>query len=447
MTNLQASSLFHFYIVLVIIAFVLYLPRIVYYFYGFRKQKHLVNRIKNRLAVIIPARNESAGISFLLDSFSRQTYDHSKFDMFVIVDSEEDPTCAIAAEYPHTYIHVVKNQTCKGMALDGSLKKLLAGSYGNYDAYVIVDADNVVADNFMEEMNNALAADCQIVLGKRGIKNWLLGGREYRSLAANCNALTYTFIDKMGNVFRTLHHIPCTMCGTGVMIRSDVITEIGGWPYRSLTEDLEMTINCILHKWTSCFYEYAVTYTEEALTHKTSDMRRKRWCIGYMQISFKYRRQIVRQTYESLHDISVSLLQRVKNIRLQNFDYLYSFFPLFLFFGSVIVCFLIYMAAFLGDFAVRGIVNLTCLKYAGIIALVLYAVLAAFTFIGLIIDKPEIRISLPEKIAVLLYNPFFMSQYAYFYVRAFFILIGNPAGVESDAWHPVERIEQVVKGR
>jgi cellulose synthase/poly-beta-1,6-N-acetylglucosamine synthase-like glycosyltransferase len=59
-----------------------------------------------------------------------------------------------------------------------------------------------------------------------------------------------------------------------------VITEINGWPYRSLTEDLEMTINCILHKWTSCFYEYAVAYSEEALTHKTSDMRRKRWCIG-----------------------------------------------------------------------------------------------------------------------------------------------------------------------
>jgi cellulose synthase/poly-beta-1,6-N-acetylglucosamine synthase-like glycosyltransferase len=446
MTNLQAASLFHFYMVLVIIASVLYLPRIAYYFYGFRKQKHLVNRIKNRLAVIIPARNESAGISFLLDSFSRQTYDHSKFDMFVIVDSEEDPTCTIAAEYPHTYIHVVKNQTCKGMALDGSLKRLLAGAYGKYDAYVIVDADNIVADDFMEEMNNALAADCQIVLGKRDIKNWLLGGKEYRSLATNCNALTYTFIDKMGNVFRTLHHIPCTMCGTGVMIRSDVITEIGGWPYRSLTEDLEMTINCILHKWTSCFYEYAVTYTEEALTHKTSDMRRKRWCIGYMQISFKYRRQIVRQTYESLHDTSVSLLQRLKNIRLQNFDYLYSFFPLFLYFGSVIVCFLIYMSAFLGGIAVQGIVNLTCLKYAGIIALSLYAVLAAFTLIGLSIDRSEIRISLPEKIAVLLYNPFFMSQYAYFYVRAFFILIRNPAGVESDAWQPVERIEQVVKG-
>ena len=153
--------------------------------------------------VLIPARNESVGIGLLLDSLARQTYDCKKFDTFVIVDSEDDPTCAIVKKYESTYVQIVKNQTCKGMALDGSLKELLSGAYGRYDAYIIIDGDNVASDNFIEEMNNALASDVQIVLGKREVKNYLLGGKRLRSLATNCSALTYTFLDKMGNAFRT----------------------------------------------------------------------------------------------------------------------------------------------------------------------------------------------------------------------------------------------------
>ena len=71
-----------------LIAFVLYIPRLLYYVSGFKKPEHLINRVQNRFAVLIPARNESVGIGLLLDSLARQTYDCKKFDTFVIVDSE-----------------------------------------------------------------------------------------------------------------------------------------------------------------------------------------------------------------------------------------------------------------------------------------------------------------------------------------------------------------------
>ena len=445
MTHIQAVSLFHVYGVISLIAFVLYIPRLLYYVSGFKKPKRLFNAVENRFAVIIPARNESAGIGLLLDSLARQTYDRKKFDTFVIVDSEDDPTCTIAERYEGTHVQIVKNQTCKGMALDGSLKELLSLKYGNYDAYIIIDGDNVASDNFIEEMNNALASGAQIMLGKREVKNYLLGGKRLRSLATNCSALTYTFLDKMGNAFRTKAGIPCTMCGTGVMVRRDVIEEIGGWPYRSFTEDLEMTINAILHGWSSYFYEYAIVYTEEAISHKALDRRRARWLIGYMQISFKYRKTIAKQTYASLRDRSLSLMQKIRGIRIKNFDFLYGFRPLFLFFGNTAVCFLLYVIAAVGDYCNRGFINFTALKYAGIIALVLYGVLVCYTFIALVIDPKALKITFGEKLAVLLYNPFFIAEYAYFYVAAFFTLLRNPQYGEDVPWQQIERIETAIK--
>lgn len=445
MTDIQAVSLFHVYAVVSFIALILYIPRLLYYISGFKKAEHLINGIQNRFAVIVPARNESAGIRFLLDSLARQTYDRKKFDTFVIVDSKDDPTCAIAEKYERTYVQLVKNQTCKGMALDGSFKELLSGTYGRYDAYIIIDADNIASDNFIEEMNNSLAAGAQIVLGKREVKNYLQGGKNLRSLATNCSALIYTCLDKLGNAFRTKVGIPCTMCGTGVMVRRDVIEEIGGWPYRSFTEDFEMTVNAILHGWSSYFYEYALVYTEEAISHKMLDRRRARWVIGYMQISFKYRKKIVKQTYAPLHDSSLPFSEKMKRIRFGNFDFLYSFHPLFLYFGNTAVCFLFYLIASCTDFFNRGFINFTALKYALIIMLILYGVLVFYTFMALAVDPKALKITFGEKLAVLLYNPLFIAEYAYFFVAAFFTLLRNPHYGEEQMWHPIERIETVTK--
>ena len=433
------------YGVISLIALIIYIPRLLYYVSGFKKPRHLTNSVQNRFAVVIPARNESAGIGLLLDSLARQTYDRKKFDTFVVVDSEDDPTCAIAEKYERTYVQVVKNQTCKGMALDASFKELLSGTYGSYDAYIIIDGDNIASDNFIEEMNNGLASGAQIVLGKREVKNYLLGGKKLRSLATNCSALTYTFLDKLGNAFRTKAGIPCTMCGTGVMIRRDVIEEIGGWPYRSFTEDFEMTINAILHGWSSYFYEYALVYTEEAISHKMLDRRRARWLIGYMQISFKYRNKIVKQTYASLHDPSLSFSETIKGIRFKNFDFLYALNPLFLYFGNTAVCFLLYMIASCIDYFNRGFINFTALKYGMIIMLILYGVLVFYTFMALAVDPKALKITFAEKLAVLLYNPFFIAEYAYFYIAAFFTLLRDPHYGEQEVWQQIDRIETVIK--
>jgi len=67
------------YLLLCLLLLILYIPRIAYYFTAFRKQPKLINDKKNRLAVLVPAKNESKSIQALFDSINKQSYDRDFF--------------------------------------------------------------------------------------------------------------------------------------------------------------------------------------------------------------------------------------------------------------------------------------------------------------------------------------------------------------------------------
>ena len=136
-------------------------------------------------------------------------------------------------------------------------------------------------DDFVEQMNNSIKSGADVILSKREVKNWQFNDKSLRSIGCNCSAMTYTFLDKMGNAFRTRHNLPIVLCGTGMMISQNFAKLNNGWPYRSMTEDYECTADCVLRNIKMYYYEPAVTYTEEALSWKVNDKRRVRWMAGY----------------------------------------------------------------------------------------------------------------------------------------------------------------------
>lgn len=84
------------YLLVCLFLLILYIPRIAYYFSAFRDQPRLINPTKNRLAVLVPAKNESKVIQALLDTLNLQTYDRAFFDVHVIVEDARDPSVAMA---------------------------------------------------------------------------------------------------------------------------------------------------------------------------------------------------------------------------------------------------------------------------------------------------------------------------------------------------------------
>jgi len=447
LNSFQAEFLFNAFIFICVISFILYLPRIRYYIAGLKSPKHFENPKKNKLAVIVPAKNEK-GLRVLLDSLASQTYDKDFFDTYVVVGDAGDPNIELCATYKNTYSKVIENQTCKGEALDGILRDLLNEEKKEYAAYVIVDADNIVDANFVMEMNNALVLDKQIILGKRCVKNYLYG-RKYRSWAVNCNALTYTFLDKMGNCFRSERNMSNTICGTGLMVRRDLVQEMGGWPYRSMTEDFELTVTALLNNWTSYYYEYAVTYTEEGISLRSCNARRRRWLMGYAQVGVKYGKEVSKKFWKYVRDFftgsdsSVERDPRRAELVSGNFwgcfDYLFSFVPLYIYFAGTAVCAL----AFAGDaaykfFALR-MLDWFSIHSAVKIVLILYGTLFFYTAIAFVEDRAMYTISIGEKLFALIVNPFYITQYAQFYIEAYYLLLTKKKAKQS--WIQVERME------
>ncbi|MCL2442611.1 MAG: glycosyltransferase [Treponema sp.] len=389
-----------------IAALAVYLPRIIYYFIPFIKQKRLINPKKNKIAVIIPARNESTVISHCLNSLTAQTYDPQYFDMHIVIADEADPTMEIAAAYERAYVTIVSEQTSKGEALDGVLKKILTETPDKYDAFLIVDADNLAAPDLLEEMNNALSSGKQIICGKKLVKNWENRRRDSRSFISNCTALTWTQLDELGNRGRNVFGISITIIGTGLMVRADVIKENNGWPYRSLTEDYEMTADAILKGWTSMYYSHAKVYTEEATDAKTAFKRKMRWIKGYTQCQRQYRKKIVKQIFSS-------------GIRWRSFDFLYGAYPLGAFFVVSAIAIIFGITAV--GFSLFG--NAVSLAEALRMALIpfsfIYASLFVFTLLTLIVDWHYIKIPLREKLALQFFNPIYTLEYYPIAITAF----------------------------
>ena len=444
---LQAEFLFNAFVFLCVLSFFLYLPRIRYYISGLKRPKRLFNPQKNNIAVIVPAKNEK-GLRVLLDSLAAQTYDKDFYDTYVVVGDKDDPNIELCKSYKNTFSKVIENQTCKGQALDGILQDLLKEGKKEYAGFAIVDADNIVDANFIMEMNNALVLDKQIILGKRRVKNYLYE-RKYRSWAVNCNALTYTFLDKMGNCFRSERNMSNTICGTGVMVRRDLVQIMGGWPYRSMTEDYELTVTALLNNWTSHYYEYAVTYTEEGVSLKSCDARRRRWLMGYAQVGVKYGKQVSKKFWKYVRDFfsgsKNSVEQDPKQAELVSgnfwgcFDYLYSFVPLYIYFTATAILFLAFGADAAYKFFALKTVDFFSIHCAVKIFLLLYGVLFFYTAIAFVEDRAMFTITLGEKLFALFVNPFYITEYARFYIEAYYLLLTKKQAKQS--WIQVERME------
>ena len=103
---LYAAFIFGFLLLGVLVA---YFPRMIAWFGFLLPYEHLHNDEKKRIAVLVPARNESAVISPLLDSLSQQTY--SNFEVFVIVKDPRDATIALAqAKGFHVHVALIAGE-------------------------------------------------------------------------------------------------------------------------------------------------------------------------------------------------------------------------------------------------------------------------------------------------------------------------------------------------
>ncbi len=249
-----------------------------------RNEITLVEREKQpEFAVLIPARDESAVIEGLLESLEKQTVKIKTEDVYVIVETKDDPTVEICRKHgAGVFVRpkVTLSRARKGFALDEVIRDIL--SKRRYDLYFIFDADNVLAPEFMEGMLESYMAGYEIITGYRNAKN----GNANAIAAVSC--LTFSMINTLVNRDRAKHQANIVFSGTGYCIDGKLVDRWQDWPFRSLTEDYEISLYATLHGLATYYNEAAVFYDEQPTRYTQTVAQRVRWIKGYFSARKKY---------------------------------------------------------------------------------------------------------------------------------------------------------------
>ena len=260
----------------------------------------------HRYAVLIAARNEENVISGLLDSLRAQTYDMSLVTVFVAADNCTDSTAAIArAHGAVVYERFNQLNVGKGYALDFLLQHIGADYPAGFDGYFVFDADNVLAPDYIERMNEMFSNGHEIVTSYRNSKNfggnWISAGY----------ALWFLRESRYLNGARTRLGSSAAVGGTGFLFSQRILDESHGWRFYLLTEDIEFSVYHILRGEKIAICESAVLYDEQPTDFRQSCRQRLRWAKGYVQVFLRYGGQLLRGAARgswSCFDISMSIL-------------------------------------------------------------------------------------------------------------------------------------------
>lgn len=259
--------------------------------FAFKKDKiKLRNSIKKKFAIIIPARNEEVVIGNLVQSLNNQNYPKDKYDVFVVPNNCEDNTEEVAKSFKAQIINCENIITkSKGDVLRYAFKYL---KDSDYDAYLIFDADNIVHPNFIGEMNYTLCQGFRIAQGYRDSKNpsdtWI----------SSSHSLHYIIQNYFMNRARMNINKSCFVNGTGFMISKEYLNE-NGYNSLTITEDIELNVNCGLNNEQIAFVENAITYDEQPNTFSVSWKQRKRWSVGTIQCLKSYWNKIIKDIFKN----------------------------------------------------------------------------------------------------------------------------------------------------
>ncbi len=258
-------------------------------FKNFSKKIIKKHKPKHKFAILIAARNEELVIGQLVDSLVKQKYPENLYEIYVIPNNCTDNTDKVAKKAGAKIIKCTIPTKSKGEVLNFAFDKL---EKENFDAYVIFDADNLVHEDFLARMNDALCEGHKVAQCLRDSKNpsdnWISGSY----------SIFYWIQNFFFNKSRMQLNGSASINGTGFMIKKEIVSEFGFNTF-TLTEDVEFTAQCALNHVKIAFVEEAITYDEQPLKFKDSWKQRKRWSLGNFQCFKGYSKKLFKTYFKT----------------------------------------------------------------------------------------------------------------------------------------------------
>ena len=263
----------------------------------------------HKFAMVVAAHNEEAVIGNMVKSLQEIDYPKEAYDIFVIADNCTDSTASVARE-AGALVYERSHDTLKGKghALEWMFNKIFEMEK-HYDAVSIFDADNIVGEGYLKEMNKEMNKGYKVVQGYVDSKN------PFDSWITCAYSVSFWFVSRLFQNARYNLGLTCQLSGTGFIVSTDLLKEMG-WGATCLTEDMEFTAKLALKGEKVGYASGAIVYDEKPLTFSQSWHQRKRWMQGHADVCSRFALKLLKRAFTkgdwACFDCAIYTLQPLK---------------------------------------------------------------------------------------------------------------------------------------
>jgi cellulose synthase/poly-beta-1,6-N-acetylglucosamine synthase-like glycosyltransferase len=231
---------------------------------------------KRMFAVLIPGYKEDAVIVEVARQALVQDYPADRFEVVVIADSFAPSTMEALRQLPIRLIEVTFEKSSKARALNFAMAQLP----DHYDAVVILDADNIMAPDFITRMNDALSTGFSAVQGHRQAKNKNTSFAVLDSVSEEIN----------NHIFRKGHRVlglSSALIGSGMAFDYRLFKDYM-FTIDSFGEDKELEIKLLKNRFRIEYCDDAAVYDEKVQKSKVFLVQRTRWLANQLIYARSY---------------------------------------------------------------------------------------------------------------------------------------------------------------
>lgn len=219
-----------------------------------------------KIAVLIPGYKEDEVIIEVTKAALQQKYPMNLFDVIVIADSFLQETITELKALPIKLIEVSFDKSTKSKALNYAMATLTR----DYDIALVLDADNLMANDFLKKINAAFEHGYVAVQGHRTAKNMNTSWAILDAVSEEIN----------NNIFRKGHRVlglSSAIIGSGMAFKYNyfkslmsTVTAVGGFD-----KEIELKILKEGHK--IVYLDDALVYDEKVQKSEVFGNQRRRW--------------------------------------------------------------------------------------------------------------------------------------------------------------------------
>lgn len=228
-----------------------------------KKQSHA--GLRRRIAVMVPGYKEDNVILATARESRNQTYPKELYDVYILADSFLPETLAALRELDVRVIEVTFEASSKAKALNFAMQVITEP----YEVAVILDADNIMAPRFLEQVDAAFGTGFRAVQGHRTAKNTNTPFAILDAISEEIN----------NHIFRQGHRalgLSSALIGSGMAFDYGLYRET----MKTVTshgEDKELEMKLLKDGITIEYLPDALVYDEKIQKAEVFGKQRKRW--------------------------------------------------------------------------------------------------------------------------------------------------------------------------